>query len=59
MNDINKRLDRMEQAAQTQANDDMILIATAERWAGMTEAERAKMLRASRVAGLPILILDD
>ena len=58
MNDIDKRLTRIERAAQEQANDDVILIATAERWAGMSETARAKMLQVSRVSGLPILILD-
>ena len=58
MNDIDKRLTRIEQVTQLQASDDVILIATTERWAGMSETERAKMLQVSRVSGLPILILD-
>ena len=58
MNDIDKRLTRIEQATQLQASDDVILVQLGATWAAMTEAEKDKVRDAARRAGLPVIIMD-
>ena len=58
MNDLNKRLDQVERAAQAQGVDGVLLAQIAAQWDSLTEAEREKLRSVAQREGLPVLIID-